>query len=61
MDMSLRCSYTVNQELGKHHLPMQLLELAKLPFIAINATVSGKKDVEDVVADARITGKVSYF
>lgn len=31
------------------------------PFVALNATKAGKKDVEDVVADARISGKIILF
>ena len=61
MDMSRPCSYTEIQELGKHHLLLPLLEQLSLPFVALNATKAGKKDVEDVVADARITGKVILF
>lgn len=46
---------------GKTSLAFAIAGTTKLPFIALNATKAGKKDVEDVVADARITGKVILF
>lgn len=47
--------------IGKTSLAYAIAGTSHLPFIALNATVSGKKDVEDVVAEARITGKVILF
>ncbi len=46
---------------GKTSLAFAIAGTTKLPFVALNATKAGKKDVEDVVADARITGKVILF
>ncbi|MDW0112341.1 replication-associated recombination protein A [Sporosarcina saromensis] len=47
--------------IGKTSLAYAIAGTSDLPFIALNATVSGKKDVEEVVAEARITGKVILF
>lgn len=47
--------------IGKTSLAHAIAGTSNLPFIAMNATVSGKKDVEDVVAEARVTGKVLLF
>ncbi|MFS0575311.1 replication-associated recombination protein A [Sporosarcina sp. 179-K 3D1 HS] len=47
--------------IGKTSLAHAIAGTSDLPFIALNATTSGKKDVEDVVAEARITGKVLLF
>ncbi|MFS0689826.1 replication-associated recombination protein A [Sporosarcina sp. 179-K 8C2 HS] len=47
--------------IGKTSLAYAIAGTSHLPFIALNATVSGKKDVEEVVAEARITGKVILF
>lgn len=47
--------------IGKTSLAHAVAGTSHLPFIALNATVSGKKDVEDVVAEARVTGKVLLF
>ncbi len=47
--------------IGKTSLAYAIAGTSQLPFIALNATVSGKKEVEDVVAEARITGKVILF
>lgn len=47
--------------IGKTSLAHAIAGTSGLPFIALNATTSGKKDVEDVVAEARITGKVLLF
>ncbi len=47
--------------IGKTSLAHAIAGTSNLPFIAMNATVSGKKDVEDVVAESRITGKVLLF
>ena len=46
---------------GKTSLAHAIAGSSQLPFIAMNATVSGKKDVEAVVAESRITGKVLLF
>lgn len=47
--------------IGKTSLAYAIAGTSDLPFIALNATVSGKKDVEEVVAESRITGKVILF
>ncbi|MFJ7933568.1 replication-associated recombination protein A [Sporosarcina sp. NPDC096371] len=47
--------------IGKTSLAHAIAGTSNIPFIAMNATVSGKKDVEDVVAESRITGKVLLF
>lgn len=47
--------------IGKTSIAHAIAGTSKLPFIALNATTSGKKDVEEVVAEARITGKVLLF
>lgn len=47
--------------IGKTSLAHAIAGTSNLPFIALNATVSGKKDVEQVVAEARVTGKVLLF
>lgn len=46
---------------GKTSLAHAIAGSSGLPFIALNATTSGKKDVEQVVGEARITGKVILF
>ncbi|MEI4769452.1 replication-associated recombination protein A [Psychrobacillus sp. FJAT-51614] len=46
---------------GKTSLAFAIAGTTKLPFVALNATKAGKKDVEEVVADARLTGKVILF
>lgn len=46
---------------GKTSLAFAIAGTTKLPFVALNATKAGKKDVEDVVADARLTGKIILF
>ncbi|WP_339250709.1 replication-associated recombination protein A [Sporosarcina sp. FSL W8-0480] len=47
--------------IGKTSLAYAIAGTTQLPFISLNATVSGKKEVDDVVAEARITGKVILF
>ncbi|CAM3112794.1 replication-associated recombination protein A [Filibacter tadaridae] len=47
--------------IGKTSLAHAIAGTSNLPFIALNATVSGKKDIEGVVAESRITGKVLLF
>lgn len=46
---------------GKTSLAHAIAGTSGLRFIALNATVSGKKDVERVVDEARVTGKVILF
>lgn len=46
---------------GKTSIANAIAGSSKLPFIALNATHAGKKDVEQVVMDARISGKVILF
>lgn len=47
--------------IGKTSMAYAIAGTSHLPFIALNATVSGKKDVEEVVSEARITGKIILF
>lgn len=47
--------------IGKTSLAYAIAGTCNLPFIALNATRSGKKDIEDVVAESRVTGKVLLF
>lgn len=47
--------------IGKTSMAYAIAGTTELPFIALNATTSGKKDVEDVVTEARITGQVLLF
>lgn len=47
--------------IGKTSLAYAIAGTTKLPFIALNATTSGKKDVEEVVQEARMTGKLILF
>lgn len=47
--------------IGKTSLAYAIAGTTKLPFIALNATTSGKKDVEEVVQEARLTGKLIFF
>ncbi|WP_071395869.1 replication-associated recombination protein A [Bacillus tuaregi] len=47
--------------IGKTSLAFAIAGTTKLPFIALNATTSGKKDVEEVVQEARLTGKLILF
>ncbi|RNF40972.1 replication-associated recombination protein A [Planococcus salinus] len=47
--------------IGKTSIAHAIAGTSGLPFIALNATTSGKKDVEQVVAESRITGKVLLF
>lgn len=46
---------------GKTSLAHAIAGTVNLPFIPLNATVAGKKDIEDVVAESRMTGKVILF
>jgi putative ATPase len=47
--------------IGKTSLAHAIAGTTKISFIALNATTSGKKDVEEVVQEARLTGKVILF
>lgn len=47
--------------IGKTSIAFAIAGTTKLPFIALNATTSGKKDVEAVVDEARLTGKSFFF
>lgn len=47
--------------IGKTSLAYAIAGSSNLPFIALNATTSGKKDIEDVVKESRLTGKVLLF
>ncbi|KAA5777495.1 AAA family ATPase, partial [Pseudomonas aeruginosa] len=46
---------------GKTSIANAIAGTTKLPFIALNATTSGKKDIEMVVEETRIQGKVILF
>nr|WP_295969626.1 replication-associated recombination protein A [uncultured Bacillus sp.] len=47
--------------IGKTSLAHAIAGTVKIPFIALNATTSGKKDIEEVVQEARLTGKLILF
>lgn len=47
--------------IGKTSLAYAIAGSTNLTFIPLNATTSGKKDIERVVDEARITGKVILF
>lgn len=47
--------------IGKTSLAFAIAGTSKLPFYALNATRAGKKDVEDVVAEANLQGTVLLF
>ena len=47
--------------IGKTSIASAIAGSSKLPFFALNATHAGKKDVEQVVMDARVSGKVILF
>ena len=47
--------------IGKTSLAYAIAGTSNIPFIALNATRSGKKDIEDVVNESRVTGKVLLF
>lgn len=46
---------------GKTSIANAIAGSCKLPFFALNATHAGKKDIEQVVIDARMSGKVILF
>lgn len=47
--------------IGKTSIAFAIAGTTKIPFIALNATTAGKKDVEAVVEETRLTGKVILF
>lgn len=47
--------------IGKTSLAYAIAGTSNLPFIALNATRSGKKEIEEVVNESRMTGKVLLF
>ncbi|MCM3442014.1 replication-associated recombination protein A [Metabacillus halosaccharovorans] len=47
--------------IGKTSIAFAIAGTTNIPFIALNATTAGKKDVEAVVDETRITGKVILF
>ncbi|PYF08828.1 replication-associated recombination protein A [Ureibacillus chungkukjangi] len=47
--------------IGKTSIAYAIAGSSKLPFFALNATNAGKKDVEQIVSEARIAGKVILF
>jgi putative ATPase len=47
--------------IGKTSIAYAIAGTTKIPFIALNATTAGKKDVEEVVEETRLTGKVILF
>ncbi|NLY80077.1 MAG: replication-associated recombination protein A [Lysinibacillus sp.] len=47
--------------IGKTSIAYAIAGSSKLPFFSLNATHAGKKDVEEIVSEARITGKVLLF
>lgn len=47
--------------IGKTSIAYAIAGTSHLPFFALNATRAGKKDVEDVVAESQLTGKVLLF
>lgn len=46
---------------GKTSIASAIAGSSKLPFFALNATQTGKSDIEQVVMDARMSGKVILF
>lgn len=46
---------------GKTSIANAIAGSSRLPFFALNATHAGKKDIEQVVMDARMSGKVILF
>lgn len=47
--------------IGKTSIAYAIAGSSKLPFFSLNATHAGKKDVEQIVTEARIAGKVILF
>lgn len=46
---------------GKTSIANAIAGSSKLPYFALNATQAGKKDIDQVVMDARMSGKVLLF
>ncbi|MFY3791039.1 replication-associated recombination protein A [Ureibacillus sp. MALMAid1270] len=47
--------------IGKTSIAHAIAGSSKLPFFSLNATHAGKKDVEQIVGEARLSGKVILF
>lgn len=47
--------------IGKTSIAFAIAGSSKLPFYSLNATHAGKKDVEQIVGEARLAGKVILF
>ncbi|WP_246940705.1 replication-associated recombination protein A [Bacillus pinisoli] len=47
--------------IGKTSIANAIAGTTKLPYIALNATTAGKKDIEAVVEETRLTGQVLLF
>ncbi len=47
--------------IGKTSIAYAIAGTTKIPFIALNATTAGKKDIEAVVDETRLTGQVILF
>nr|WP_106780090.1 replication-associated recombination protein A [Lysinibacillus timonensis] len=47
--------------IGKTSIANAIAGSSKLPFFSLNATHAGKKDVEQIVEEARLSGKVILF
>ncbi|OCS88478.1 replication-associated recombination protein A [Caryophanon tenue] len=47
--------------IGKTSIAYAIAGSSNLPFFALNATQSGKKDIEDIVVEVRLHGKVLLF
>ncbi len=47
--------------IGKTSIAYAIAGSSKLPFFSLNATHAGKKDVEQIVSEARLAGKVILF
>src|SRR5690348_1624869 len=47
--------------IGKTSIAYGIAGTTSIPFMALNATTAGKKDVEEVVAETRLTGQVILF
>lgn len=47
--------------IGKTSIAFAIAGTTKIPFIALNATTAGKKDIEAVVEETRLTGQVILF
>ncbi|BDH62399.1 recombinase RarA [Lysinibacillus sp. PLM2] len=47
--------------IGKTSIAYAIAGSSKLPFFSLNATHAGKKDVEQIVVEARLAGKVILF